>query len=611
MSYDIFNSGEFGGKHRRTIFYAAILCVCGLYILRLIQLQVLEGEKYRTQSEAQAIKQIIKDPVRGAMYDRNGTLLVHNIPSFSISVTPGEFDMTTLNFMAGLLSMDTTEFREKLLRYKRISPTTPVKIFRDANDSLIAIIEENRELLRGVIVTPESKRIYEYLGNSPHIFGYTREITEDELKNFGDAYRPGDMIGKAALEASYENFLRGKTGKEYMAVNVRGEKVASFVDGKIDSEPEDGWDLNLGIEMRLQQCVDSLMKKHRGAVVAIEPQTGEILALMSKPDYDPRIFSGRSTSEQIDAIQHDSLRPMFNRATMTQYPPGSTWKMLMALAALQEGIITDVSTLYCPEWFVFGTRKFHSHGVGNLTVRHALQVSSNSFFYQLALKLGTKRFYEYGKMFGFGDRSGSDLPGGEEGRGVLPSEEYMNRRKGKNGWGEGSLVNWGIGQGEVGVTPLQMAAYTATIANKGTWNQPHIVRSLINKQNRTVHPTEYASHQIPIDKRHFDVVHDGMFAVANLPGGTAYKELDHTGVKLLGKTGTAQNRHGNDHSWFVCFAPRENPQIALCVMVENAGAGASVAAPLAQKIVQRYLDLQKTPQTTPANDPPARTIAKK
>ncbi len=265
----------------------------------------------------------------------------------------------------------------------------------------------------------------------------------------------------------------------------------------------------------------------------------------------------------------------------------------MALAGLQEGIITESTTFQCNGIFNYGNKSFKCHGGshGAISVRHAIQVSCNSFFYQLNLKLGVKRFEQYGKMFGFGARTSADVI--DEGAGLLPSAQYMNRRYGKNGWGEGVLVNWGIGQGEVGVTPLQMASYAATLANKGLWNQPHVVRSLIDKRNNNAEQKlGFASNQLPIKPEFFDIIHDGMEASVGRGGTGLSAAID--GVVVCGKTGTAQNSQNKDHAWFICFAPRENPQIAMCVMIENAGAtGGTIAAPIAQKIMERYFALQK------------------
>jgi penicillin-binding protein 2 len=600
---EIISSNDFGTAKRRRILYGFIGFISVVYVGRLAQLQILEGEEYRSKSEMQAIRQVIKEPVRGSIYDRNGRLIVHNIPSHAVTITPAEFDMRTASFLATVLGVDEEELRTKILRYRRTSPTIPVKIFRDADAKIIAAIEENIQDLPGVAVLSESKRVYNFAGNSPHLFGYAKEIAEHQLTQYGDYYRPGDVVGYSGIEAGYETFMRGRKGVEFAAVNVLGQRVSSFNNGKNDIPPEDGFNIKLGIDIRLQDYVDSLINR-RGAVVAIEPQTGEILALVSKPDYDLRKFSGRTPKSVYDSIANHPETPMFNRATQTNYPPGSTWKMLMALAGMQEGIINENSTLTCNGVFTFGNKSFRCHGGahGAINVRRAIQVSCNSFFYQLGLKLGVKRFEQYGAMFGFGSRVSADVI--DEGTGILPSERYMNRRFGKNGWAEGVLVNWSIGQGEVGVTPLQMASYAATLANKGIRNQPHIVRSLIeDKRAEKERPLAFESRRLPIDAEHFEVIHDGMQAVV-APGGTA-KEAALDGVAVCGKTGTAQNSRNKDHAWFVCFAPRKDPKIALCVMIENAGAtGGAIAAPLAQKIMRRYFDLLEQDKRAGERQPP-------
>jgi penicillin-binding protein 2 len=585
---EIFGTSEFGTAQRRRILYGIISLIAAAYIGRLVQLQIIEGEEYRSKSELQAIKQIIKEPVRGAMFDRTGERIIRNTPSLSVTITPSEFDMRTVPFLAAILDIDENEIRTKVEKYRRISGTTPIKIFRDADAKIIAAIEENRNELAGVAVVSESKRVYDFGGNSPHLFGYTKEIAEAQLAQLGDYYRPGDAIGHSGIEASYENFLRGRKGIEFAAVNVLGQRVASFNNGRSDVNANDGFDLKLGIDIRLQDYIDSLMQR-RGAAVVIDPKSGEIISLVSKPDYNLRMFSGRTPKLMYDSIANDPETPMFNRATQTSYPPGSTWKMFMALAGLQEGIIDENSTFTCNGIFTYGNKTFKCHGGthGAISVRRAIQVSCNSYFYQLGLKLGMKRFERYGKMFGFGSRMSSDVI--DEGVGILPSEQYMNRRFGKNGWSIGVMVNWSIGQGEVGVTPLQMATYAAALANKGLWKQPHIVRSLVDNLTGREQPVSYASEQIPIKPEYFDIIHDGMQAVVD-GGGTA-TGAQIAGINVCGKTGTAQNTQNKDHAWFICFAPRENPKIALCVMIENAGFGGSVAAPLAQKIMQKYFDL--------------------
>lgn len=579
------HSYEFGSPSRRNIFLALFLLIGVAYTARLVQLQIIEGSDYRLKSETQAIKQIVVEPVRGSMYDRNGKLIVNNAPSFTIQLTPKDFRKEALPALATVLGITEKEIQDKIA--KAPSRFTPVKIFRDADFSVIAAIEENRAMFPGVDIVAESKRIYNFTGNSAHLLGYTKEINERQLETRGDYYRQGDILGATGLEAAYEEFLRGQKGVEFAAVNSIGQRVARFNDGKSDINAEDGFDLQLGVDIELQDYIEELMKDYRGAVVAIDPSNGELLALVSKPDYDLRLFSGRTPAKLYSQLLQDESKPLFNRAALTRYPPGSTWKMLMAIAGLQEGVIDEHTTIPCPGSFTFGGRTWKCHGAHGATdVRKAIHASCNVFFYQLSLKLGIKNFTKYGQMFGFGMKTGLDIADNQENRGLLPSEEYFSKVY-PRGWPKGSLVNLGIGQGEIGVTPLQMAVYTATIANRGHYIQPHAVRTVYNRKLGERQPPEFREANLPLKPSIWDVIIQGMYDVVNTPGGTA-RSARVDSLSVCGKTGTAQNPHGKDHSWFVCFAPRENPKIAICVMVENAGFGGTIAGPIAQKVMTKY-----------------------
>lgn len=600
-------SNEFGSPARKKIFLFIISAVGLLYGSRLVMLQILEGNKFRVKSEAQAIKQIFVEPVRGAMYDRNGEIIVHNAPAFSITITPNAFVPETAPFLAKLLGVTPEEILDKVMTLKKKNAFTPIKIMRDVEYSVIAAIEENKEFLPGVDVLTESKRTYNFAGNFAHLIGYTKEINENQLKNNGDYYQPGDIIGTTGLEMSYENFLRGKKGIEFAAVNNLGQKVTRFNDGKNDSLAEDGFDLALGIDLPMQSLADSLLSGKNGAIVAIEPSSGEILAFVSKPDFDLRKFSGRTPGNLYAELRDDPEKPLFNRASMAGYPPGSTWKMLMGLAALQEGIITENSTFQCNGHFNYGgfERGCHDrHAHGTVNIRKAIQLSCNVFFFQLSLKMNMSIFEKYGSMFHFGQRTVLDL--GEELPGNLPTAKYY----GKGVPLEGRLINLAIGQGELVVTPLQMASYAAVLANRGVWKQPHPVRQIFNKKLGEWQPSDYKTETLPIDKRYFETVISGMYDVVNTPGGTAsLAKLDS--IVVCGKTGTAQAGKGKaDHTWFVCFAPMDKPKIAMCVMVENSGGfGGTVAAPIAKKLLQCYLEtprqkksLPEPPKTPSSND---------
>jgi penicillin-binding protein 2 len=418
-----------------------------------------------------------------------------------------------------------------------------------------------------------------------HLLGYTKEISENQLKKMS-FYRSGDIVGQTGLEAEYEQLLSGNKGIKFVAINKMGKKVSSFDYGKNDIPARNGFDLFLTIDKKLQQLAENLLKGRRGAIVAISPNNGEILTLASKPDYDPREFSGKIPPDLYNKLRTDPASPMYNRAIMSAYPPGSTWKMLVALAALNEGVITPNTPFVCRGSISLGSKEFKCHGAhGQLTVQNAIKLSCNVFFYNVAMKLGHERLDKYAKMFGFGDRTQIDLP--SESKGRWPSIEWAHEKFGPTGVPLGYLVNYGIGQGEIANTPLQMAVYASALANMGTMYQPHIVRYVHNNITNKIEPISYDKRELPIARQWFELVRNGMFDVVQSAGGTA-NIVQIPGITVCGKTGTAQNPHGLDHSWFICFAPKENPQIALCVFVENAGFGAAVAAPIAKEFLTAF-----------------------
>jgi penicillin-binding protein 2 len=576
-----------GSKDRILVLRVIVLAVLTIYVGRLAYLQIIQGNVYRLKAETQAIKEVTVDPFRGNIFDRNGERMVHNSPSFSISITPNEFDDSSIPLLASILQLKQDEIKQFVEDSKKISRVKPNKIYRDADWSIISLIEENHEFLPGVDISVESKRLYTIQGNMSHILGYSREINKRQIQTMGDYYAPGDIVGYAGLEKTYENFLRGTKGVQFVAVNSTGQKVASFQEGKNDIQAEEGFDLRLGIDKPLQELSEKLLKGKRGGIVALDPNTGEIMALVSMPDYDIREFSGRTKSNLFSKLLKDEGKPLFNRATQTIYPPGSTWKMLMGIAALKEGIITPEKTINCSGAYEFGGRSWKCHGShGATNLQKAIHVSCNVFFNKIGPQLGIINFEKYGRDFGFGQKTFVDIP--EDSKGKLPGEKFYKKQNLSAGEIRGRLVNLGIGQGEIGVSPLQMAVYCASIANKGIIHQPHIVRSIYNRKTKQLQDVAYASRKaITMSDEYWNVIHRGMYDVVNTAGGTALS-AKVSGISVCGKTGTAQNAHGEDHAWFIAFAPRENPRIALCVLVENAGFGGTVAAPIAQRLLTKF-----------------------
>lgn len=569
------------------IALSVVLVTAVILIARLIQLQVVEQKDYGKESERNSIKKITETPARGLIIDRNGKIIVDNRPSYTLTVTPFQFDKKLIHEVAVLSGQDTTYIREELAKAKGTNRFNPVIIKRDIDFKTVSYIEENRERLNGVNYQVESLRNYPNKFSGSHIFGYNAEISEKQLnESTENYYRQGDLIGTSGLEKYYEKYLRGEKGSKLISVDVNGREVGPYNEGNNDIKSINGADLFTSIDSDLQEYAEKLMGMRRGAVIAIDPSTGEILCLVSKPDYDLNVFSGTPDFKEISKLFSDPEKPLFNRVTQTRYPPGSTWKMMMALAALGSGKITTTSTISCPGSFTYGNRNFEDHGsYGSINVVRAIEVSSNVFFYKLGLMLGIDDYHNYSQMFGFGMRTGIDLP--SETRGLLPSQEYFDKIYGKNKWTQGLLVSLGIGQGELGVSPVQMVAYTSAICMNGIYITPHIVRKIFNSSTNQDFQVNVAKKQIDLPLKYFESVKKGMFLVVN-GNGTA-RNIKNSDFILSGKTGTAQNPGGNNHSWFVGFAPYDNPKIAICVLGENAGWGAQFAAPLAAALMIRYL----------------------
>jgi penicillin-binding protein 2 len=585
MIYD----DQFGSPQRRKALTAVVLVIFGILILRLYQLQLLYHGELDKKSEENSVRALIREPIRGYMFDRNGKLIVDVGPSYSITLAPFEFDKATFPMLSSLLKIDSLTLEERITRARTYSPFLPSRIRRDVDIRTLALIEEHLPVLRGISYEIESKRVYPTAVHASHLFGYRREISDAQLAQLSEYYRQGDLVGIAGLEARYEPLLRGEKGYEFVSVNARGQIIGSFEDGKRDVTPREGSDLLLSIDIGLQAFAESLMthSNYGGAIVAMDPANGGILALVSKPDFDPSVLSGVTPAELWSQLQNDPAKPLFNRASLTRYPPGSTFKMVLAAAALQEGVIDENYRIRCTGGFRFGDRVFkdlHVHGSVNMV--EAIQRSCNVFFYQLILKVGFDKWTEYGHRFGFGQATGTDT--GEETAGLLPSPAYYDTRYGKGRWTQGFLISLAIGQGEVGVSPLQMARYAAALANGGTLVQPHAVQFVRNKSTNKIEEVPHTSSAVGLSPHVMALIREGMQRVVHAPGGTGGLARI-PGVISGGKTGTAENPHGEDHAWYVGFAPFESPKIAVAVMLENSGFGGAKAAPVAGLLMEKYL----------------------
>ncbi|MGB9696878.1 MAG: penicillin-binding protein 2 [Ignavibacteria bacterium] len=574
-----------GIKH--IIFYAVTIVTGLVLIFRLIELQVINQKEYGKESEKNSIKKIIETPARGIIFDRNGKVMVDNKPSYTITVTPSQFDKSQIEELAKLINESPDDILETISSVKGTNRYNPVNIKRDVDFKTVAYIEENKDKLKGVSYVVESLRYYPIKFRGSHIFGYLGEITQKQLESQDDGYyRMGDLIGITGLEKQYEKYLRGEKGVKLIVVDVNGKEVGPYNNGLNDEKSKNGYDLYTTIDPELQEYAEKLLGKRRGAIVAMDPRNGEVLCLVSKPDFDLSIFSGTPDKKEISKLFNDEGKPVFNRAIQSKYPPGSTWKMMMGMIALVSGKITTSSTIYCGGSFQYGNRVYEDHGAyGAINLTRAIEVSSNVFFYKLGLMVGLDNFHYYSKLFGFGTKTGIDLPG--ETSGLLPSVEYYNKIFGVNKWSPAVLVNLGIGQGELGVSPIQLVAYVSAMCKDGLYSQPHLVRKIVNPLTGETVVPEFRQYRIEFPQKYYDAIKKGMYLVVN-GSGTA-KNIKSSEFVLAGKTGTAQNPNGNNHSWFVGYAPYDDPQIAVCVLGENAGWGNQFAAPLAAAIMVRYL----------------------
>jgi penicillin-binding protein 2 len=572
---------------KRRVLTRLFIAVFLLFTGRLVQLQMIYKDEYGKKSDENSLRIIPKEPVRGYVYDRHGVIVVDNRPSFTVTIMPFEFDKKKIDYCADLLSLEPRFILDRLRKGEEYSRFAPVKIKRDISFRELALLEENRDRMPGVDYQVESKRLYPGPARTAHLLGYSKEISESQIRLAGGEYRQGDVVGSVGLEAGFERSLRGVRGAEYSTINVYGQVVGRFDNGRHDIPAVEGKDLLLTLDAGLQAFAESLMVGKRGAVVAIDPADGGVLAMVSTPDYDLSYFSGVTPPSIWQALSTDPAKPLYNRATQTRYPPGSTFKMILAMAALETQTVTPSWRINCGGSLTMGNKVFKDlHVHGSVDMISAIQHSCNVYFYQLILKTGLDSWAHYGREFGFGTLTGIDIA--EESPGLLPTTAYFNKRYGKRGWTRGFLPSLGIGQGEVGVTPLQMAAYVMTLGNRGYYHQPHAVRALVDKATKQTDTLVYQTRHLNFAEESWNVIREGMRRAVMLPGGTG-GAARIKGIEVAGKTGTAQNPPRKDHAWFIGFAPYDSPRIAIAVLVENAGFGGAIAAPIAGRCMERYL----------------------
>lgn len=573
-------------SERQNIFYLVSSLIVIVLAARFFSLQIISGELYQQQSLENSVKIETKFPVRGNIYDRNGKLIADNRPAFSVYLVRSRTNSQTIELVSSILNIDKDEIQEKL---KQGGPFQPVKIARHVNQVTLTTLQENILDLPGLEWKVEPKRHYVYSRAFSHVLGTLGEIDEDELDKNSE-YEPGDVVGKKGVEKKLDQQLRGKKGYEFVKVDALG-RVVEKVNQKKSSLPYPGKDLYLTIDSRLQKCADSLFVGYRGALVAIDVRNGEILTMLSNPNYDLNIFAGPVNSKIWNDLISDSLHPLYDRATQSTYPPGSTYKLVAAIAALNEHIITPHWSVNCPGYYKIGRRVVHcwkADGHGTLDLTGAIRNSCNVYFYRLGLEIGLDVWTKYSKLFGFGSQTKVELANEKEG--LVPSKDYYERVYGIRNITAGLVANLAIGQGELLVTPIQMAQFAMILANEGVYYRPHLIHKLLDKVTKTEQSPQISEKKIDsIEPEVFEIIKKAMGEVVAEGTGVRARIM---GVKVAGKTGTAQNPHGDSHSWFICFAPYDNPQIAVSVIAENAGGGSAVAAPIAGNYLRRYFYLK-------------------
>jgi len=583
---------------RKVLLPALIIIGASLLIMRIFYLQIID-DSFKLKSDNNAIKIAYDYPERGYIYDRNGVLLVANQPSYDIMVIPRELKNTDTVEFCKLLNVTKEDFIKKIQKAKVYSPRLPSVFLSQLNKSEFAAFQEKIRKFEGFYFQKRSLRDYE-VNYGANIFGFITQVNE-KLMAINPYYKSGDLIGKQGVEESYEKILRGIKGVKYFQKDKFNREIGSYKEGKYDTIAQQGEDINLTIDAALQKYGEELMINKRGGIVAIEPSTGEILALVTAPSYDPGILVGRQRSKNYTKLYRDSIaKPLYDRGLLAEYPPGSPFKILTGLVALQEQVVEQETTFMCNHGFAYARGRFQRcHCGGGVRDLHVgIYKSCNAYFSNVYLRTIAKYpkpahavdvWSNHVKSFGLGQFMGYDLPTGKKGN--IPSSKTYKKIYPNGGWRGTTIISNAIGQGEVLMTPIQLANMMSAVANEGYYYTPHIIKKIkgeqIDKKFTTKHITS-------IDKRYFPPMISGLFDVYNK--GTAYA-LKVEGIDICGKTGTAENfakidgvrTQMQDHSIFVAFAPKDNPKIAIAILVENGGFGSTIAGPIASLMIEKYL----------------------
>jgi penicillin-binding protein 2 len=599
---------DFKGRHK--YFMAFVVVAFLLILLQLWYLQVIKGSEYRRFSENNRIR-IRENPAdRGMLLDRKGVILAHNRPSFEVYLVPEDLkgNPEVLAEVGEILNMAQDEIKEKLQSQKRRTPFRPVKIKSDIDWNELALLEFNRVHLPGLIVDVRPTRAYNYGNLASHLIGYLGEVDENELKQSKEApYRMGALTGKYGVEHRWEADLRGVDGGQQIEVDALGREIKPL--GIV--EPFPGNNVILTIDFDVQEVAEEAFQDKNGALIAMDPKTGRILAMVSKPSFDPALFARNISPEEWNSLMENPYHPLQNKGIQGQYPPGSVFKIVTAIAGLESGAITPNTQLTCTGTYSYGNRDFRcwkEGGHGTLNLHRAIVESCDSYFYQVGLRVGVDVIAHYAKEFGLGRPTGISLS--HEKPGIVPSTSWKKNRLGVP-WYSGETLSFAVGQGYLNTTPIQLLMLISAIANGGKFNLPQVVERVEDMYGRPLKeylPVELGT--VNISENTLHVIQEALMGVVNEPHGTGWA-CAVKGARVAGKTGTAQvirmaqnSKRGDmnrmplkfrDHAWFVAYAPFEDPQISIAVLVEHGGFGAATAAPIAKKVIEKYLNLKSEP----------------
>ncbi|RHJ92477.1 penicillin-binding protein 2 [Parabacteroides bouchesdurhonensis] len=582
--------------NRRYIISSAVVLLVLIFIVRLFYLQVVDND-YKAWADSNAFLKKTIYPSRGIMYDRNGKLLVYNQPAYDVMFIMREVQpFDTLDF-CNILGITKDMFIKRMadVKNRRLNPGyssyVPQVFMNQVSSRECGVLQEKLYKFPGFYIQNRTIREYEY-PYAAHVLGTIGEVNRKDIEN-DNYYVQGDNSGRSGIEQSYEKSLRGVKGVEILLRDAHGRIKGRYEEGKFDVAPVSGKNLTLSIDMELQELGERLMQNKRGSIVMIEPSTGEILCMVSSPSYDPGMLSGRQRGKNHKLLEKNQDKPLLNRAIMGTYPPGSTFKPTQALTFLQEGVITTETQYTCAHGYTFRGGKPACHGHASpLNVVYALTTSCNSFFCwglhdmidsrkrYASVQEGYEIWKNYLVSMGYGYKLDVDLPG--EKRGFIPNSKYYDKYY-SGRWNSSTIISIAIGQGEILATPLQICNLAATIANRGYFVAPHVVKEIQDTPLDSIYTDKRYT---TVDKKYYEIVAEGM---RNAVLGGTCRRAAIPGIEVCGKTGTAENPHGKDHSAFIGFAPYHDPKVAVCVYVENGGFGATYGVPIGKLMMEKYL----------------------